>query len=398
MARSELRGQRILSRQSLLEAGIQQLQNDRTNGAQELATNAVKVLQKFVAQNELIIESPTPPLWTQIRLAGYRLSLSRPSMGSAITSALTEALAAIGHDWMQYLELQGSDLSDLSDLPDLLDSSESRGRRQIFRMLADCRLTDLLERREKSSQLLGQRFAQYLLGTFETTGQPLRILTLSSSSSLRRCFLQAFMQIKDLNIELSILESRPRCEGATFGTQLLDSLASEMQKCGVSGTDLKLKIIIAPDSHVCRLAQDVDIVLLGADRISAGGDVSNKMGSLAAVLCAKQLSPNVEIIVASKSEKIAKPGIMADHVVENNDEGEVISGWDETTRELYQSLKSEPLTVENTYFEWVPARYIDAYFTENGILDAAKIGAISSKRERLEREIFDEEIVALAQH
>jgi translation initiation factor 2B subunit (eIF-2B alpha/beta/delta family) len=369
----------VPSRLSLLEAGIQQLQNDRTNGAQVLATNAVIALRNVIAGLELM---EAPNLWVQMRQAAYRLSISRPSMGSAITSALTQALAAIQKDWAKNF---GKDWSH--------DRPDSILHRQSLKDIAIKCLDDNLQKRSQTSQLLGNQFSQYLLQNFSINEQPLRILTLSSSSSLRGCLLQAFSQIDGLHMELCILESRPRCEGATFGLQFLHTLNTEMQTCGsIDGNTANLRVLIAPDSHVCKLAQGVDIVLLGADRISESGDVSNKMGSLAAVLCAKQLSPSVKVVVVTESDKIAKPGGMAEHAVEKNDEGEVVEGWDDGARRLYRDMKSEDVVVENTYFEWVPATYIDAHVTERGVLDVEQIRAISMGNEKLEKEMFAAEI------
>jgi translation initiation factor 2B subunit (eIF-2B alpha/beta/delta family) len=362
--------------ESSLKAGIYQLQNDRTNGAQILATNALNSLKNVIAEAD-----PTNgnEYWAQIRLAGYRLSTSRPSMGSAITSAITQALDSVKKAWTEEL---GNDWQHQS---------------HSLKFIAQERFEDVLQKRMHTSEQLGQQFEQYLGCNSTHLERPLRILTLSSSSSLRRCLLQVLGRINSLHVELRILESRPRCEGASFATQLLRSLLAEIQTRGLDEDKLNLKVIVAPDSHVCKLAEDVDIVLLGADRISSSGDVSNKMGSLAAALCAKELSPSVKIIVATESDKIATPGAMMEHAVENNEDEEVVSGWDDDTQKQYHSLKSEEhLVVENTYFEWVPARYVDTYVTERGVLNVEQIQAISVEKERLEDEIFDEEIVALA--
>jgi translation initiation factor 2B subunit (eIF-2B alpha/beta/delta family) len=373
----------VLSRLSLLEAGIQQLQNDRTNGAQVLTTNAVIALRNVIAGFELM---EPPNLWTQIRLAAYHLSISRPSMGSAITSALTQALAAIQEDWAKNL---GNDWSQ--------DRPDSILHRQSLKDIVIKRLDDFLQTRSQTSELLGNQFSHYLLQNFANTKQTLCILSLSFSSSLRRCLLQAFGQINGLILELRILESRPRCEGATFGLQLLHTLGTEIQMCVLNDSrKANLRVVIAPDSHVCKLAQGIDIVLLGADRISETGDMSNKMGSLAAVLCAKQLSSGVKVVVVTESDKIVKPGAMAEHIVENNDEGEVIDGWDDETRRLYCDMKSEDVLVENTYFEWVSARYIDDYVTERGVVGVGQIGVVSMEKEKLEEEIFDNKIVTMA--
>jgi translation initiation factor 2B subunit (eIF-2B alpha/beta/delta family) len=120
------------------------------------------------------------------------------------------------------------------------------------------------------------------------------------------------------------------------------------------------------------------------------------MGSLAAVLCAKQISPNVRVVLVSESDKIAPPFPLSSHPIENNDPGEVIEAWDFSTQRLYQDHQSENLEVENIYFEWVPTRYVDVYITEKGVMDAEQIQGISIEKEMLEKEIFNKKIIALA--
>ncbi|QDS68456.1 hypothetical protein FKW77_010823 [Venturia effusa] len=327
--------------------------------------------------------------WQEIRVFAYRLSISRPSMGSAIASALTQALKSIedgcvksfGKDWIHISHDAAVDPQHLKDL-------------------AMKSLDEFLGNQSRIAQQLGEEFSKYLKKIFAHLNRPLRILTLSFSSSLKGCLLQAFCQVEGLKIELCILESRPRCEGASFGVHLLQSLGSE-RWTGNSVDDIRtpnLKVIIGPDSHICKFALDVDIVLLGSDRISESGDVSNKMGSLAAVLCAKQISPAVKVVALSVSDKIAKPGGMNEHVVENNDIEEVVQGWDDEAKKSYLEMDSENLVVENVYFEWVPARFVDVHVTERGVLDPTKIQEISREKEKLEKETFDEDVVARAQN
>lgn len=72
------------------------------------------------------------------------------------------------------------------------------------------------------------------------------------------------------------------------------------------------------------------------------------MGSLTAVLSAKQISPVVKVM---GSDKIAKPEGRDEHMVENNDVEEVIMEWDEETRKLYLDMQPENLIVENVSSE-----------------------------------------------
>jgi translation initiation factor 2B subunit (eIF-2B alpha/beta/delta family) len=216
--------------------------------------------------------------------------------------------------------------------------------------------------------------------------------------------------MKDLCLKICVLESRPRCEGATFASQLISKISTkplEEQQAGhkhlgqdtlwdQNQSNQNIKLVVAPDSHVCNLARNIDIVLIGADRISASGDVSNKMGSYAAVLCTKHISPSAKVIVLSETDKIARSGSTEEHTPENNDPSEVISAWDDETQQHIKSLDRNQFAVENIYFEWVPASCIDIYLTEQGVLDRAKIREISAHKEQLEWEFFDEDVIKMA--
>jgi translation initiation factor 2B subunit (eIF-2B alpha/beta/delta family) len=110
----------------------------------------------------------------------------------------------------------------------------------------------------------------------------------------------------------------------------------------------------------------VDIVLLGADRISDAGDVSNKTGSLPAVLCAKAVSDRVTIVVVSELDKVAKPGNIDEQVEEDNDVAEVAGIWGQVREGMKPELWDKMVKIKNIYFEWVPAKYIDCYICEIG--------------------------------
>jgi translation initiation factor 2B subunit (eIF-2B alpha/beta/delta family) len=146
----------------------------------------------------------------------------------------------------------------------------------------------------------------------------------------------------------------------------------------------RLKIRIAPDCAVGTIVKDMHVVLLGADRISATGDISNKIGSLAAACCAKTLGAKIKVVVISDGDKIVAPNSSHGEAERHGPE-EMNWAWrDETRRQLEQD-KAE---VFGEWFEWVPAHLIDAYVTENGILDTEGVGRVGRGVAKLERDIF----------
>ncbi|KMU83166.1 hypothetical protein CIHG_00948 [Coccidioides immitis H538.4] len=167
---------------------------------------------------------------------------------------------------------------------------------------------------------------------------------------------------QELMIDLRIMESRPLCEGAELARILAAQAAGK-------GCTHNLKIQLASDASVAILARDADIVLLGADRISGSGDISNKTGSLPAVLCAKSVSNKAVVIALSDIEKVAKPGRMDEHEEEDNNPTELVNAWSPQAQEcISQKAWKEMVRVRNVYFEWVPANYIDHYLCETGVL------------------------------
>jgi translation initiation factor 2B subunit (eIF-2B alpha/beta/delta family) len=110
------------------------------------------------------------------------------------------------------------------------------------------------------------------------------------------------------------------------------------------------------------------------------------MGSLAATICAKTLSPNVKVLVVAERDKIAGPGDMHEHAVEDNDRIEVTKAWGE--KFIKDARYPEEIIVRNAYFEWVPAKWIDGYISESGILDKQSVMVTSLWARKREEELF----------
>lgn len=93
----------------------------------------------------------------------------------------------------------------------------------------------------------------------------------------------------------------------------------------------RLSIRMIPDCAVGTVIRDIDVVLLGADPISSDGDVSNKIGSLVAALCAKHQNQDVLVVAVSDIDKIAAPG-MEEKTIEMHPAHELSSAWALDTR------------------------------------------------------------------
>ena len=127
---------------------------------------------------------------------------------------------------------------------------------------------------------------------------------------------------------------------------------------------------IIPDNAAAHLMQNgkIDMVITGADRIAANGDVANKIGTLEKAICAKEFGiPFYVAAPSSTFDEDCKAG--KDIIIEerNQDEVKKITG-------LNAENKLQEITVCNPHsealnfaFDVTPAIYITGYITENGI-------------------------------
>ncbi|KAI1821471.1 translation initiation factor eIF-2B subunit family protein [Xylaria intraflava] len=329
----------------VLTKGLQKLRDDREHGAQELAGAAVSILRDVI--RELGISRPIDESWWwNIRMAAWHLCQSRPSMGAAITSSLTKALATTRAIY-------------------LTDAAPEDKVKQMTEAL-DQQLHERVSTRDR----IGSTFTDFVQSKVlqpDASKQSISILTLSLGSTITSALQQAASKL-DVAIDLRVLESRPLFEGV--------SLAAKMLQESLPGS--KLKITIYSDASAALAARGIDLILLGADRLSSAGDVNNKIGSLPAVLSARYVAPNAKVLVVSDTEKIAGPGYMEEHVSEENHPSELIQAWRGAIQaagviEDALAHDSPKVTVRNAYFEWVPAGFVDAYVTEEGIWGTEQI-------------------------
>ena len=354
---------------SELLQGLEQLRLDHDHGARELATLAVEILVSIA--RDQIHDDALPDLgdwWRNLKLQAFHLAFNaRPSMAAAISKAVATALARV-HD----ITKAG------------LDRPKVRNS-----------LSTYVRERSGISQRVAEHFAIFLRCRFGSatadSGQPkcIKLLTMSSSSTVKHALLNALDTDPNLRIELRVLESRPLFEGVKFA----NALVMEAQTRRVDGGSKpilhdRLRIVLATDASVAVLCKDVDLVIIGADRISQSGDVSNKTGSLPLVLTSKAMSPiSTSVVCISETDKIAPPEPIEDHAQEDNDAGEITKGWDMQDR-TDESSWLDMVKVRNIYFEWIPARLIDVYICETGILKAADIHQESNDVAKLIDEIF----------
>lgn len=161
-------------------------------------------------------------------------------------------------------------------------------------------------------------------------------------------------------------ETRPRNQGASL-------TAFELGSYGV------------PYSVICDNAgghlmqnKKVDMVIVGADRVTAYGDVANKIGTYLKALAAWD-NNRIPFYVAMPHSTIdwtLKDG--CDIPIEERSEREVleISGRSEQGQIVSVSLAPKGCRAENPAFDITPARYITGFITERGVCPASREGLL----------------------
>lgn len=383
---------------AVLTEGLQRLKNDHHSGARQLAGAALQILRDIIL--EMDTRQPTNEWWTKIRFAAWHIwKNGRESMGAAVLSAL---------------------LAALKNMEEILQQQKTttEARDALVKELDRC-----VAARQDAAKAISVAFASFLQDQFASrveSRKPITVLTLSESSTITHA-LRHVIATTPLHLDVRILESRPLFEGVSFTGSLLSDIPHQKTAShAVEGEEARetpqsqLRLSLFTDASAALASKDVDVVLLGADRISEYGDVSNKTGSLPAVLSAKHVSPEARTVILSEQEKVAPPGAAVAHVVENNDSSQVTRTWktefnSERVKKAAGTVSRGSLRgsasaghsaldntavhveVQNVFFEWVPSRLIDVYITEYGIETLGGIRtlskALSSEEERVFKDI-----------
>jgi len=161
------------------------------------------------------------------------------------------------------------------------------------------------------------------------------------------------------NIFVYAGETRPRGQGARL-------TAWELHNEGVPH-------VIVPDSAVASLMaqRKIDLVIVGADRIAANGDVANKIGTLDRAVLAQHFG--IPFYVAAPTttfDKHCRSG--KDIPIEERSADEVLyqDGIDSNGNRLRVLVCSPGSPAINPAFDVTPAKLITGILTEKGLIEA----------------------------
>ena len=120
----------------------------------------------------------------------------------------------------------------------------------------------------------------------------------------------------------------------------------------------------------------IDLVLVGADRIAANGDVANKIGTYLKALAAREA--RVAFYVAAPRSTI-DPSVadgVRDIPIEERAATEVthVEGRASDGRIVEVRLVPDGVSARNPAFDVTPARFVTALVTETGVVPATREG------------------------
>lgn len=177
-----------------------------------------------------------------------------------------------------------------------------------------------------------------------------------------------------LPVHVWVSETRPRLQGAKL-------TAWELAQRGIPYT-----LFADGASGALMRRGDVDIVLVGADRVARNGDVCNKIGTYEKALAARDC--DVPFYVALPSPTIDWRTASGDAIlIEFREDAEVleIAGRDAEGRERRVAIAPQGARAVNPAFDVTPARLVAGLITERGVAAASSAGLAALFPERAPR-------------
>lgn len=160
-------------------------------------------------------------------------------------------------------------------------------------------------------------------------------------------------------------ETRPRCQGAQLTSW-------ELLNEGVEHA------VIADNAAGHLISRgEVDMAIVGSDRIAANGDVANKIGTYEkALLCHEHGVPFYVAAPTSTIDAACASG--ASIPIEERSEDEVLCCWGLSSRGKLERVRIAPkgARARNPAFDVTPARLITAIITERGIVKPADVASL----------------------
>jgi methylthioribose-1-phosphate isomerase len=216
---------------------------------------------------------------------------------------------------------------------------------------------------------IGQHGLKILQELYKQKQRPLRLLTHCNAGALATVGWGTALapmylaQLAGLPFEVWVDETRPRNQGALT--------AWELHKAGITHT-------YVADNAGGHLMQHglVDCVIVGADRVSAQGDVCNKIGTYLKALAAKESGIPFYAAVPTPTIDWTIQDALKEIPIEERNSDEVTWVQGLTQEGCLESVRVSPLGVQsgNPAFDVTPAHLITGILTERGLYPASLLG------------------------
>ena len=164
-------------------------------------------------------------------------------------------------------------------------------------------------------------------------------------------------------------ETKPRAQGARL-------TAWELLQEGIDHA----VICDNATGHFMRTGQ-IDMVIVGSDRIAANGDVANKIGTYSSAVVAKE--NGIPFYVAAPTTTIDPDCPSGEDIpIEERAQDEVRCtwGWSDTGEFIRVRTTPTGSPARNPAFDVTPAEYVAAIITEKGVVEASVEGIASVAR------------------
>jgi methylthioribose-1-phosphate isomerase len=163
-----------------------------------------------------------------------------------------------------------------------------------------------------------------------------------------------------LPVHVWVDETRPRNQGASL-------TAWELGQAGVAHT------LIADNAggHLMQHGQ-VDLVIVGCDRVTARGDVCNKIGTYLKALAARDNGVPFYVAMPTSTLDLSLLDGVAEIPIEDRSAREVthLSGRTAAGEVVEVCVTAEGTSAANPAFDVTPARLVSGLITERGIVPA----------------------------
>jgi len=221
------------------------------------------------------------------------------------------------------------------------------------------------------NRAIGRHGAGLIAEAHARSGRPVRVLTHCNAGWIATVdfgtALSAVYQAHDAGIPVQVWvdETRPRNQGLLT--------AWELAAHGVPHT-------LITDNAGGHLMQrgEVDLVIVGADRVSRAGDVCNKIGTYLKALAAHDNGVPFYAAVPSPTIDWELADALREIPIEERaaDEVRLISGRDDGGRPAQVALVDASTAVANPAFDVTPARLLTGIVTERGVARPSDLAAL----------------------